>query len=222
MAYIDAYNEGYCSCLAIGSAGEGVGGYSKYKDLGRRHGGASGARKDANEDYGLLATKQDIEDFKTWSVGKRFKWFGSMEVSGMIGKHSQCVSAIQEWLAHCKQQKLKPLIYYSGHGDENGNWVFPDGVVTFDDIEQYNNTINTGFVVDVISDCCYSGAWVDLSQQRTKMNVVAASAADDCAIDRIFAQAFFKNSAAHREILHDIKACYTRFDGRNACVKYNF
>jgi hypothetical protein len=210
------------ACLAIGSAGEGVGGYTKYKDCSRRTGGLGAQRKDASEDYGLLATKQDIQDFKKWSSKHNYVWFGSSEFSGRCGKIKESIAVIHDFLRFCKQKQLRPIIYYTGHGDEDGDWVFPDGTIKFDDVESYNNTIDTGFVVNVIADCCYSGKWVQQSAQKTKMNVLAASAPEDCAIDRIFAQAYFGWSAEHMEVLRDIRAIYSKYDGRNCCNAYAY
>lgn len=216
MSYMT--KEGAASCLAIGSAGEGVGGYSKYKDASRAVGGTSGSARKDEDDYGLLATKQDIEDFKEWARKCRYDWFGSIEVSGHVGKTKEVVNYIHDFFRYCKSKRLKPIIYYSGHGDEDGDWVFPDDVVTFDDVERYNNKIDTGYVINVISDCCFSGRWVQQSNKKTKMNVLAASAPDECALDRIFAQAFFKGSAEHTEVLRDIGAVYTQFQNTKGCV----
>jgi len=208
-------------CLAIGSAGAGVGGYSKYKDARCVQGGRGNARKDAADEYGLLATREDISDFMQWCHARNYDWYGSFEVSGRLGNIKQVIEAIHGWLDYCKRHTLRPIIYYSGHGNVDGDWVFKDGVITFDDVENYNDKIETGFVVNVISDCCYSGKWCDKSAQRTKMNVLAASGPGHCAIDRIFAQAFFQKSGEHLDVLRDVDARYTQYcEGR--CVAYYY
>lgn len=208
-------------CLAIGSAGSGVGGFSKYKSARRDHGGCGGARKDAAEEYGLLATRQDINDFMEWSQARKYDWYGSIEVSGKVGKFATVIDGIHDWLSYCKKHRLRPIVYYSGHGNEDGDWVFNDGEITFDDIENWNDAINTGFIVNVISDCCYSGKWCETSAARTKMNVLAASGPDECAIDRIFAQGFFRGSEEHKAVLKDVDARYTQYVG-DRCVQYYY
>ena len=53
------------------------------------------------------------------------------------------------------------LIWYTGHGKMiNGDWIFEDGCVSFESLYQLYKTYLKGRHFYVISDCCYSGAWV--------------------------------------------------------------
>ena len=48
-----------------------------------------------------------------------------------------CQSKIRDHLEYCKNQnlKLKPGLYYSGHGEiGTGNWCFSDGKIGIDEI----------------------------------------------------------------------------------------
>ena len=60
-------------------------------------------------------------------------------------------------------------LYYTGHGGENtGNWVFKDGVITLQDVldcfvqEEGTNT----FKVVIYADCCYSGQWCEMLRKK--------------------------------------------------------
>jgi hypothetical protein len=53
------------------------------------------------------------------------------------------------------------LIWYTGHGEEaTGNWVFEDGCLKFEDIYNLYKTKFKGHYLYIVTDCCYSGAWV--------------------------------------------------------------
>mmetsp|Transcript_29767 Transcript_29767/g.54832 ORF Transcript_29767/g.54832 Transcript_29767/m.54832 type:complete len:238 (-) Transcript_29767:297-1010(-) len=201
-------------CMAIGSAGRGTAGYTKYKSTTNK--------TPADDDWHLLATKEDIEKFKEWV--NSFKghgapeWFGSYEVSGRCGSSSGCIAELHRFFDECKRLQKPPLIYYTGHGDSDGDWCFPDGYITFDDVERYHHCHSSGYVVTVISDCCHSGQWVLQSAAKTKMSVFAACGPCECAINCIFSQAFFDRSYEHAEVLRDLDANYTWFNG-SSCVE---
>ena len=53
------------------------------------------------------------------------------------------------------------LIWYTGHGEkETGNWVFEDGCLKFKDIYCLYKKYFKGRYLYIVTDCCYSGAWV--------------------------------------------------------------
>ena len=53
------------------------------------------------------------------------------------------------------------LIWYTGHGEEDtGNWVFEDGCLKFKDIYNLYLGYFKGRYLYIVTDCCYSGAWV--------------------------------------------------------------
>jgi hypothetical protein len=213
MAYVSRWGAGNVLCFAIGSAGAGVGGAAKYK---------SKQVKETDDEIGLLSTKADIEAFRQWSQRLSYSWHGSIEVSGKVGKKSDVVRELRRFLDECKKQGKIPQIYFSGHGDEStGDWIFPDGNISFDDVENHNHAISGPMVVNVISDCCFSGKWVQKSAKKTKMNVLASCGPHDTAINLIFSQAFFGGSSEHKAVLTDLNACYTMFDG-SKCKQFAF
>ena len=53
------------------------------------------------------------------------------------------------------------LIWYTGHGEvKNGNWVFQDGFLKFEDLYNLYKKYFKGRYLYVVTDCCYSGTWV--------------------------------------------------------------
>lgn len=53
------------------------------------------------------------------------------------------------------------LIWYTGHGGkQTGNWALKDGCVTFKDIYNLYKKYFKGRYLYIVTDCCYSGAWV--------------------------------------------------------------
>ena len=65
------------------------------------------------------------------------------------------------------------VIYYTGHGEKNtGNWCFKDGVITFNDIFDLYVTHFKGKSLSILSDCSYSGKWInDCAKRLDEMNV---------------------------------------------------
>jgi len=183
--------------FAIGSAGHGCG----------------TAKKEASkDDMGLLDTKDDIEDCKTYinKKGNFFEFFGSYEVSGRVGSADSCKSELSNFFEYCKERTLPAIVYYTGHGDSDGDWQFPcGGYITFSKILELNTS---GFKPTIWSDCCYSGQWAKASQGKAR--VIAAAAADKLARNRVFAKAVFCNSSGHQEKLwsNSIDAVMSDFD----------
>lgn len=54
-------------------------------------------------------------------------------------------------------------IHYVGHGKKNsGDWSFKDGFISFKDItDLYSKTNICGRPLTIVSDCSYSGSWVE-------------------------------------------------------------
>ena len=64
-------------------------------------------------------------------------------------------------------------LYYTGHGEKDtGNWCFKDGAISFNDIfELYINHFK-GKPLSIVSDCSYSGNWInECSKRLDEMNV---------------------------------------------------
>ena len=54
------------------------------------------------------------------------------------------------------------LIWYTGHGERGtGNWVLEDGCLRFEDIYNLYKRCFKGRYLYIVSDCCYSGSWVE-------------------------------------------------------------
>ena len=53
------------------------------------------------------------------------------------------------------------LIWYTGHGEKKtGNWVLEGGCLKFEDIYNLYKKYFKGHYLYIVTDCCYSGAWV--------------------------------------------------------------
>ena len=53
-------------------------------------------------------------------------------------------------------------LYFTGHGDTEGNWCFPDGTITLQDVVDQIPVFDKLFILKIYSDCCYSGNWCNL------------------------------------------------------------
>ena len=65
------------------------------------------------------------------------------------------------------------VIHYTGHGEKDtGNWCFKDGVITFNDIFDLYVTHFKGKSLSILSDCSYSGNWInDCAKRLDDLNV---------------------------------------------------
>ena len=90
-------------------------------------------------------------------------------------------------------------LYYTGHGGENtGNWVFKDWVITLQDLvdcfQQEERT--EAFIVTIYADCCYSGQWCEMLKKKEvqakckKMELMIWAAAD---YDQLGTEMVFSN-----------------------------
>lgn len=108
--------------IAIGSAGHGK--------------GVAKIKQPKSTVYGELATKTDIELYKRWvsKKGEGHRYYGGYEVDGHCGSCRQAMAVLKKFLDFCYFGDAQPVIYYTGHGDRDGDWVFPDGAISFADI----------------------------------------------------------------------------------------
>ena len=76
-----------------------------------------------------------------------------------ITRHD-AIREIKDTFDACESGRKQAVIYYTDHGEEGtGNWCFRDGTIS---IEEFELLISReGFYPIIISDCCYSGRWVD-------------------------------------------------------------
>ena len=95
------------------------------------------------------------------------------------------------------------LIWYTGHGQiDTGNWVLKDGFLTFEDIYNLYMRYLKGRHLYIITDCCFSGAWVvecarlldrdgitcshAAKRKQVYIKVFAASLPDEYANDKFY------------------------------------
>ena len=67
------------------------------------------------------------------------------------------------------------VIWYSGDGVKgSGDWVFPDGTISFSDIYDLYIKHFHGKILYIIADCCFAGQWVQtLAKCLTSQNIGA-------------------------------------------------
>jgi len=198
------------SVLCIGSAGHGNG-QSKVKATG-----------------GRLDTREDIKDAKKYFNGfSNVMCYGEYEVGGNIGSASECLEYISRFMSACKRDNVSPIIYYTGHGDDvRGNWCFPSGTITFDDIVELYDKHRSTKVPYILSDCCHSGHWAwDAARlkERTgdKWRVACASNHNKLATNRVFAKACFNGDRTAQAALraHDCDAVITAYGFDDTATK---
>ncbi|PFX14089.1 uncharacterized protein LOC111345226 isoform X1 [Stylophora pistillata] len=73
---------------------------------------------------------------------------------------SDAIREIQRFFNKCRDRELKPMLYYTGHGESGtGNWCFHDGTIS---IEEIVDLLPGGTYFPIIfSDACYSGHWAN-------------------------------------------------------------
>jgi len=190
------------SVLYIGSAGHGNG-QGKVKATG-----------------GRLDTREDIADAKKYFAGfGNVLCYGEYEVGGNIGSSSECLKYIDGFMSACKRDSVSPIIYYTGHGDSvRGNWCFPSGTVSFNDIVELYNKHKSVKVPYILSDCCHSGYWAwdaaNLKKKTgNKWRVACASNHNKLATNRVFAKACFDRDTTAQAALraNDCDAVITAY-----------
>merc|ERR1712046_130884 len=86
-------------------------------------------------------------------------------VEGVAGSADCCMASIEQFFKKCKQDNGWPIIYYAGHGDTDGDWIFPEGYISFAKLKKlHDDILETGdclpnWTPRIYSDCCYSGNW---------------------------------------------------------------
>ena len=97
------------------------------------------------------------------------------------------IEAIKKFFINCTQpggQYKQDSLYlimccyianldYTGHGEKDtGNWCFKDGVISFNDIFELYLNFFKGKPLSIVSDCSYSGNWINECGKRLdEMNV---------------------------------------------------
>lgn len=201
MALFDQLGSQRFLCLALGCASGSAGGMPKAQ-LG--------------SESTTLAMAEDIRDFKDFlsQDSRKFRYYGEHVVSHDFGSVVDVRSLLQRFFNACRAEDRAPLVYYTGHGDfGSGDWAFPDGRISFDDLRSYNQT---RWAVHALCDCCFSGRWVEQSASHADMKVWAAAGPDHVATNRCFATAMFDDDFAETTPRHALLgqgACRTGFGG---------
>ena len=84
----------------------------------------------------------------------------------------------------CKRDRVKPILYYTGHGEiGTGNWCFADGTISIQEILDMRPE-GTHYPM-IFSDACYSGHWANfcLKKNITGFHCLAACPEYSKAID---------------------------------------
>ena len=107
-----------------------------------------------NREGGFL--KGISSDLRNMQTAVNFKFDNS--VQNLKITKSEAFSHIDSLFKRCREEDLKPMLYYTGHGETNtGNWAFSDGTIS---IEEILNRKPVGIVYPtIISDACFSGRW---------------------------------------------------------------
>ncbi len=89
-------------------------------------------------------------------------------------KVKQAIVALQNEI-----QSFHKFIYYAGHGDANGDWIFTHNkerkVVEFNDLKPFFiNSQNQFKPFDLISHCCFSHIWdTDIAKLEKERNLMS-------------------------------------------------
>eukprot|EP00483_Globobulimina_turgida_P001981 UN01983 len=84
-------------------------------------------------------------------------------------------------------------IYYTGHGDSDGDWQFPNGWISFnwvwDTWDKHTKNANRRHLM-IVSDCCHSGKWAIRAEGDENCTVITAAGEECAARDNEFSQVF--------------------------------
>jgi hypothetical protein len=192
--------------LVIGSGGDFKAGYAKTK-----------GEKGSSE----LAIAEDVKRIR--KLAERFGkgLYGEFQCKGKAGKTRSMKYEIE---CYFKREEAGHVIYYTGHGDTNGDWHFTDGKITFDWISQAFKSYapanaNKYRKCILICDCCYSGKWADRASEihDENMIVIAAAGSYGKAVDNIFSKVFTKlniNTKKEKNIRQSTDCCYYGHGGK--------
>jgi len=195
------------SILILGSGGDHLRHGAKRKIRGR------------SDITNELAVEQDVERSRKRFVDKKgipLPIFGR-GVNYSVDIYEVLISKGKARMAKFVQQVIRDFfeaadknthltIYYTGHGDQDGDWFFNDDFITFEfmwDLIQKKMNANPRWLgIRVYADCCHSGHWVnkaakkDISSYKqsrpffptfnTGIEFYAASAPNKSALDRVF------------------------------------
>lgn len=106
----------------------------------------------------------------------------------------------REYFAKIEEQfSLKSVhihvVYYTGHGDKEGNWSTSNGFVTFESLIKLwkdSKAYQESAELIIVADCCYSGQWVAKLKQSdvNRVSIMASCKADEKSFDTTKGGAF--------------------------------
>ena len=72
---------------------------------------------------------------------------------------------IQGFFNQCARDRVKPMLYYTGHGENGtGNWCFADGKISIREILAMRP--EGSYYPMIFSDTCYSGHWANFCWKK--------------------------------------------------------
>ena len=78
---------------------------------------------------------------------------------------SEATGDIQTFLKTYQWQRVKPMLYYTGHGEiETGNWCFADGTISIQEILDVRP--EGTYYQMIFSDTCYRGHWANFCLKK--------------------------------------------------------
>ena len=97
---------------------------------------------------------------------------------------SEAKDHILNFFEICYQKDYKPMLYYTGHGEQKtGNWCFQDDTIGIDEIFSWCRSDKK--YPTIISDACYSGNWAIYARRKAVRGFQCLSACgpDEIAVD---------------------------------------
>ena len=127
------------------------------------------------------------------------------------------------------------VIWYSGHGVQgSGDWVFPDGTISFSDIYDLYIKHFHGKILYIVADCCFAGQWVQtLAKCLTSQNIgacghyardrgilikiMAACQSDESAIDGAYSERAVFIDVSDKHLTFDAAKIVTGSKHQTSC-----
>eukprot|EP01036_Dinobryon_divergens_P025015 gene25015-33521_t len=199
------------------------------------------------EDIKYLRTSEDLQEMLEYAQKYNNQMLGCVDSRGLAGSKSTIVQQLQNAFNYVRLYRGVLVLYYSGHGDINGDWCnnanshkhnleilenqWCQRANQNPSFEAALDTLRTRAVppIAIISDCCYSGQWVQKAidyRLNEDFTVVSACGRDKKARDRVFSQAFWKGREVAKAIEYqpmvshptpDSPRGFAKFEDGNRC-----
>mmetsp|Transcript_39234 Transcript_39234/g.62679 ORF Transcript_39234/g.62679 Transcript_39234/m.62679 type:complete len:260 (+) Transcript_39234:35-814(+) len=204
-----------CTTLVIASRGGTVKGKAK---------GVSAYSYSKGAGSGLIGLNVDYDIHAITTAEKQ-----PSKIYVLNGKNQNdqvtAVNAKKTITAFLNNDQKVQTIYYSGHGDEDGDWCFPDGYVTFEWLYGRLSTYNSNTLC-VVTDCCHSGTWVAKLAKKDrsvtkKCFMTAACGSDNVAWDNELARYLYGDLEGNEDLRGKLakNGCCLFFDNKTVTLK---